>query len=239
MEKNNKGKYLKYAIGEIILVVIGILIALQINNWNEVNKNKHIETLFLQDFVTDLKSDIETLKVAIVGNNLKLNAADSIIATLSNKNTLTSNELPTFISYNEELTGESYFIPEKSTIRQFEAGNNTQIIASKNLKDKLFRYYAYNDKSEQNMEKSLQLYQHNFITKDVFQSIFGGNVLKHLIGSDLGRPDLNLNDLKQNTDYIFSVVAKKSGTAIQNRNYQLIIDSAEELIILLNGELDE
>lgn len=35
MEKNKTGKYLKYAIGEILLVVIGILIALQINNWNE------------------------------------------------------------------------------------------------------------------------------------------------------------------------------------------------------------
>ncbi len=35
MEKNKLGKYLKYALGEIILVVIGILIALQVNNWNE------------------------------------------------------------------------------------------------------------------------------------------------------------------------------------------------------------
>ena len=33
------GRYFKYAIGEIVLVVIGILIALQINNWNEVRKN--------------------------------------------------------------------------------------------------------------------------------------------------------------------------------------------------------
>ena len=38
MEKNKTGKYLKYAIGEIVLVVIGILIALQINNWNENRK---------------------------------------------------------------------------------------------------------------------------------------------------------------------------------------------------------
>ena len=40
MEKNKTGKYLKYAIGEIILVVIGILIALSINNWNEGRKKK-------------------------------------------------------------------------------------------------------------------------------------------------------------------------------------------------------
>ncbi|MGK0309177.1 MAG: hypothetical protein ACI8RP_002145 [Urechidicola sp.] len=35
MEKNKTGKYLKYAIGDIILAVIGVLIALSINNWNE------------------------------------------------------------------------------------------------------------------------------------------------------------------------------------------------------------
>jgi len=40
MEKNKTGKYFKYAIGEIILVVIGILIALSINNWNEQRKNR-------------------------------------------------------------------------------------------------------------------------------------------------------------------------------------------------------
>ena len=47
MEKNKTGKYLKYAIGETILVVVGILIALQINNWNQnqLNHKKEIEIL--------------------------------------------------------------------------------------------------------------------------------------------------------------------------------------------------
>jgi hypothetical protein len=40
MEKNKTGKYLKYAIGEIILVIIGILIAIQMNTWNEGNKQQ-------------------------------------------------------------------------------------------------------------------------------------------------------------------------------------------------------
>ena len=50
-------KYLLYAIGEIILVVIGILIALQINNWNETNKRAGQEKKMLQELLTNLRKD--------------------------------------------------------------------------------------------------------------------------------------------------------------------------------------
>ena len=52
-------KYLKYAIGEIILVVIGILIALQINNWNENNKLEAKKQDYYQQLLADLKKDKE------------------------------------------------------------------------------------------------------------------------------------------------------------------------------------
>ncbi len=56
----NQGKtanYLKYAIGEIVLVVIGILIALQVNNWNEARKERIQEHLLIQSIGSDLKMD--------------------------------------------------------------------------------------------------------------------------------------------------------------------------------------
>lgn len=53
MRKNKTGKYFKYAIGEIVLVVIGILIALQINNWNS-DRIDHIKE---QNLLKELKSD--------------------------------------------------------------------------------------------------------------------------------------------------------------------------------------
>jgi hypothetical protein len=58
IEKNKTGKYFKYAIGEIILVVIGILIALQINNWNENLKNNKLEISYLQRIYEDLENDL-------------------------------------------------------------------------------------------------------------------------------------------------------------------------------------
>ena len=57
MEKNKTGKYFKYAIGEVVLVVIGILIALQINNWNENKKSKQQELIILENVLQDLKND--------------------------------------------------------------------------------------------------------------------------------------------------------------------------------------
>lgn len=57
MEKNKTATYLKYAIGEIVLVVIGILIALQINNWNENRKAQIIQKSLLINLYNNLGAD--------------------------------------------------------------------------------------------------------------------------------------------------------------------------------------
>ncbi len=59
------GKYLKYAIGEIVLVVLGILIALQINNWNDDRKEMAKSKAYLEEIVKDLKSDTATYNFSI------------------------------------------------------------------------------------------------------------------------------------------------------------------------------
>jgi hypothetical protein len=64
MNENKTGKYFKYAIGEIILVVIGILIALSINNWNENRKEKNYEKQVYGQIYNDIISDsLNLLKV--------------------------------------------------------------------------------------------------------------------------------------------------------------------------------
>ena len=58
MEKNKTGKYLKYAIGEIVLVVIGILIALSINNWNDYRKDRIEEKNLYKTLIRSLNNDL-------------------------------------------------------------------------------------------------------------------------------------------------------------------------------------
>ena len=80
MEKNKTGKYLKYAIGEIVLVVIGILIALSINNWNEVLKERALEIKILEEIKENIESDfkdhhqnIEFMEHTILSSDVILN----------------------------------------------------------------------------------------------------------------------------------------------------------------------
>ena len=86
MEKNKTGKYLKYAIGEIILVVIGILIALSINNWNKHTKTLDLEQVFLVDLKEDLNRNKELLKEDIHENTLSISSMELLLKNLKNKN---------------------------------------------------------------------------------------------------------------------------------------------------------
>ncbi len=76
--ENKTGKYFKYAIGEIVLVVIGILIALQINNWNTERQNENIKTSLLVkleaelDYNTNRLDTLSSLYNDLKKQNIKL-----------------------------------------------------------------------------------------------------------------------------------------------------------------------
>ena len=61
METGKTGKYFKYAIGEIVLVVIGILIALCINNWNEERMERREERAILKQLKTEFSANLRQL----------------------------------------------------------------------------------------------------------------------------------------------------------------------------------
>ncbi|MCR9291053.1 MAG: DUF6090 family protein [Bacteroidetes bacterium] len=92
LSENNFRKYLIYAIGEIILVVIGILIALQINNWNENKKTEAEEIKILSNLRADLENTLIEYKAAVEFNKLT-------IAEIGKLQDCQKNNL----SYSEEL----------------------------------------------------------------------------------------------------------------------------------------
>ena len=84
MENSKSTRYFKYAIGEIILVVIGILIALQINNWNETRKERALETVVLQQLLSDFNSNLEQLDQKISMREDFTNSARQLLKFIDN-----------------------------------------------------------------------------------------------------------------------------------------------------------
>jgi hypothetical protein len=83
IEQDNVRKYLLYAIGEIMLVVIGILIALQVNNWNEQRKEQAIVEELKSAILSDLKSDLVTIDLTLNEINSAIELFDSLQVTIT------------------------------------------------------------------------------------------------------------------------------------------------------------
>ncbi|MEY8848585.1 DUF6090 family protein [Psychroserpens sp. XS_ASV72] len=88
LSEGKTGKYLKYAIGEIILVVIGILIALQVSNWNKERMDSDFEQEVLFDLNTEIKSNIKTLEMIIDEHERSLVAGEEIKSMVIDTNKL-------------------------------------------------------------------------------------------------------------------------------------------------------
>jgi Family of unknown function (DUF6090) len=134
------GKYFKYAIGEIILVMIGILLAIQVNNWNEKRLNKLIEHEYLIGIVNDLNVDILAYKDAIKSDSTLLVSVHSILKSYTSNQTINSDSLlkiskPFWRIYAVEA--------QTNTYEEMKASGNVVIINSKELRQKINSYYKY------------------------------------------------------------------------------------------------
>ena len=84
-DDNKPLKYMRYAIGEIVLVVVGILIALSINNWNEDRKDRVRENEILHDIITNLETNIVSLEKTKEEYAIRANSSKILINVLENK----------------------------------------------------------------------------------------------------------------------------------------------------------
>ena len=85
--ENKASAYLRYSIGEIVLVVIGILIALSINNWNEEQKKLKLKKSYVENLINDLHKDTVQLNASLKFNINQQSTADSIMSFFNDPNT--------------------------------------------------------------------------------------------------------------------------------------------------------
>lgn len=86
LSENKLSKYLIYAIGEIVLVVIGILIALQINNWNEYRKEQILEQQILSELKEEYKQNLLQLEQKIGMRNAIIKSSLDVLKYIDNSN---------------------------------------------------------------------------------------------------------------------------------------------------------
>ncbi len=131
-------RYLIYAIGEIILVVIGILIALQVNNWNETRKLNIAEQGYLNSLREDVNKDIQAQDsiITILKNNLKsLKALEEEL-----------KKIDTDPNYEKALfsfvggMGFPDFISNDHTLETLKSSGNIEVISNKNLRRRILDY---------------------------------------------------------------------------------------------------
>lgn len=138
LSENKFSKYLIYAIGEIILVVIGILIALQINNWNDIRKNKNYEQEILSLINENLKNDSIALSQELSNSKEAVRLTDKLLEQISlgNYNDSLNQWMGKIISFEIFRSQSSAFEILKS--------KGIEVISSKGLQLELISYYDEN-----------------------------------------------------------------------------------------------
>ncbi|SRR6056297_886641 len=155
--ENKTGKYFKYAIGEILLVVIGILIALGINNWNEQRKNRILEQNYIQELKIDLQRDSIAIKNLLKRSKTQVKAKYQLSKyLLENTNLDLDDNLSSYPEFakNEDYNKDSLaiyygrhwrprysFTPTTTTIDEMKSTGKLGIISDQKLRRSLIETY--------------------------------------------------------------------------------------------------
>ena len=139
--RKSAGRYLEYAIGEIVLVVIGILIALQINNWNVGRIEKDKEKVIILNLHTEFKENLKDLDSIQLMLTVAIDASEIIFKMfqedVSNYNTKTIDSLLSL-----SLTSPSWK-PSEFVLNDLENSGGLSKLSSTKLKKLLFEWSRF------------------------------------------------------------------------------------------------
>ncbi|MEM0932148.1 MAG: DUF6090 family protein [Bacteroidota bacterium] len=168
VSENRFSKYLVYAVGEIVLVVIGILIALQINNWNNESNDRKKEAIILKQIHSDFKSNKKQLDSIVRINQKKLNAITVFIDKLLVHPD--SSAIDTLIKYSNDIYTIKTFNPSNGAVEALINSSSFELIQNDSLRNLLVSWQdVYEDYAEEEqLERKYQLHYFTpFLRKNI------------------------------------------------------------------------
>jgi len=158
--ENKTSKYLKYAIGEIVLVVIGILIALQVNNWNEDRKGQHWQRNFLRELNIELQDNFNQLQEVYVIQSKRIEACKTISELVDNGNESNIDKIDSLF-YAMQKSNRTFF-PTTGVYDLGMASGKMENLKNVNLKYAIMNLYnhfykrlVYNGELEDGVEEKI------------------------------------------------------------------------------------
>jgi len=152
---NKFSKYLMYAIGEIVLVVIGILIALQLNTQKEEDHLSAQETDYLIRLLSDNRKDLQTFSEHISNFTKGQNAVIALGEAL-NHPSKDSLLVHAAIDYYENATNFPYFPLSKSTFEDLSSTGNLTLIKNSGLRNKIIQHYYHLEYMQERLRLSTE-----------------------------------------------------------------------------------
>lgn len=158
LSENKFSKYLLYAIGEIILVVIGILIALQINNTNEAKKERSREVNYLRNLKSDLISEIENSEHFA---NYRFETAKACTVLLNGEAPKTIEDVQEYTDTYEQVFIWNVYVPNNNTFKELLSSGNLSLIKNHSIKNTLLeldKRYVNIATGEEHMRREYEAY---------------------------------------------------------------------------------
>jgi len=150
LSKNKTGKYLKYAIGEIVLVVIGILIALQINNWNNLRVEANREQSILRNLRSDFNDNVDQLNGVYDGTKQSYLASVELLEIIKEDGPINPNEIEKLL--NSIINDFSSLDLSSSSIEEIINSGSLNIIKDDKLREQISNWSLIVADSEDDIE---------------------------------------------------------------------------------------
>ncbi|MFK7812792.1 MAG: DUF6090 family protein [Maribacter sp.] len=153
LTENKFSKYLIYAIGEIVLVVIGILIALSINNWNQARIDKKSESKYLTDIKKEIQNNNSVLDFYIE-NRLPYKIEGLLSAKKYSEENIEIKDTIAFLNNVSKggMITNGLRILSRNTYNELLSTGNFQLISKDSIKIKVKKYYWGLDAYDVNVE---------------------------------------------------------------------------------------